>query len=129
MPDIPVDQATFDAVRLAANASGLTMSDVVRRALATLAAADPAPERDPWVEVPVYAEYRGRRVEGLFLPATSRLVVTTAPLAGREFASPTAAAGAVVAEVNPGRTSPTNGWRFWHVTASGEFLDVLRAVR
>ena len=126
MPEITVDQATYDAVRLAANAAGVTLSEIVRRALAALAAAEPPAERDPWAEVPVHGEYRGRRVEGLFLPATSRLVVTTGALAGREFASPTAAATAVVALSNPERTSSTNGWRFWHV-ASGDFLDAVRS--
>lgn len=127
MPEITVDQATYDALRLAANAAGVTMSEIIRRALAALTAGEPPPEPDPWVDVPVYGEYRGRRVEGRFLPATSRLVVTTGSLAGQEFASPTAAATAVVALANPARASSTNGWRFWHVAESGDFLDVLRS--
>ena len=127
MPDITVDDATYDALRLAANAAGVPVGEVVRRALAALAAAAPRAERDPWQEVEVYAEYRGRRVEGRFVPATARLAVTTGELAGQVFASPSAAAGAVLAALNPARDARTNGWRFWHVTSTGDHLDTLRA--
>lgn len=129
MPEIPVDVRTYDALRLAANAAGVPIEEIVRRAVAALMAATPPAEPDPWDEVAVYAEYRGRRFEGRFVPATSRLAVTTGELAGQVYDSPSAAAGAVVALVNPARDARTNGWRFWHVASTGDHLDALRAAR
>ena len=129
MPEITVDAPTYEALRLAANVAGVPIGEIVRRGLAALAAANPPAEPDPWDEVPVVAEYLGRRFEGRFVPATSRLVITTGELAGRAFHSPSAAAGAVVAAVNPARDARTNGWRFWHVAETGDHLDVLRAAR
>ncbi len=129
MPEITVDAQTYDLLRVAANAAGVPISEIVRRGMAALRGETPPPESDPWEEVPVYALYRGRRFDGMFVAATARLVVTSGELAGRAFASPSAAAGAVVAAVSPGRDPRTNGWRLWRVAATGDYLDVLRTRR
>jgi len=129
VPEITVDAQTYDVLRIAANAAGVPISEIVRRGVAALRGETPPPEPDPWEEVPVYAEYRGRRFEGMFVAATARLVVTSGELAGRAFGSPSAAAGAVLAAVNPDRDARTNGWRLWRVAATGDYLDVLRTRR
>src|SRR5687767_3429214 len=75
----------------------------------------PPAVKEPWTPIEVYGEYNGERVEGKYLPATKRLTVTTGTLAGQSFKSPSGAARAVVAVLNPERTATqTNGWRFWH---------------
>jgi hypothetical protein len=129
VPEITVDVETYDLLRVAANAAGVSISEVVRRGVAALRGDPPPPDPDPWEEVPVYATYRGLRFDGLFVAATARLVVTTGELAGQAFSSPSAAAGAVVALVNPGRDARTNGWRLWRLAATGDYLDVLRSRR
>ena len=127
MPQIDVDEPTYDALRIAANAAGVSMSEIVVRALAALAHEAPRPVADPWDEVPIFTNYAGRRVDARFLPATRRVVITSGPLAGRDFASPSAAAGAVIAATRPGTDTRANGWRFWHVASSGDYLDGLRS--
>lgn len=126
MPKITVDAETYELLRVTAADAGLTIPELVRRLLSELLG-DTPPEPEPRDEVAVYAEYRGRRFEGTFTPATSELVVTSGELAGRAFATPSAAAGAVLRVVNPERTSRANGWLLWHVAATGEHLHVLRA--
>jgi hypothetical protein len=75
----------------------------------------------------VWGEYDGRRVEGEYLPATRRLTVTSDPLAGTTFKTPSGAARSVIAALNPARNAAqANGWRFWHITETGERLEVLR---
>lgn len=129
MPEIVVDAQTYDLLRIAANTAGVPISEIVRRGVSALLGEEPPADPDPWEEVPVYAEYRGRRFDGLFVAATARLVVTTGELAGQAFNSPSAAAGAVLAVVNPDRDARTNGWRLWKVAATGDYLDVLRTRR
>jgi hypothetical protein len=127
---IEIDDRTRDMIRFAAKVAGIGESDVVARAVEAYcrapSEAEPPP-RDLWTEVAVYARYQGTRVEGRFLPATRRLTVTTEPLKGRAFNSPSGAAAAVVAAVNPDRnTIHTNGWTFWRVTATDAPLVALR---
>lgn len=81
---------------------------------------------DVWAPVAVYGTYKGHRIDGEYLPATRRLRMTTGPLAGRRFESPSDAARAVVAALGAPGPSPTNGWRFWRLTTTDERIDVLR---
>ena len=77
--------------------------------------------------MPVYGIYHGRRVEGMFTPATQRLVVTSEPLAGKGFKSPSGAARAVVAALNPARAVPNlNGWTFWRTVATDDRIEIYR---
>ncbi|MEU0104244.1 hypothetical protein ABZ313_02605 [Streptomyces sp. NPDC006251] len=76
--------------------------------------------------VRVHAVYRGERIQGLFHTATRSLTVTRGPLAGQSFLSPSAAAMAVIQDLNPDRSPNTNGWLFWRVTSSGAELKSLR---
>ncbi|HEX8001785.1 MAG TPA: hypothetical protein VF519_03730 [Mycobacteriales bacterium] len=104
-------------------------AEVVARAVQAYAREHPPAERpglDPWEPVAVYAQYAEHRVEGLYLPATRRLTVTSGPVAGTRYKTPSGAARAVVAAFNPSRASTTNGWRFWRVVDTDERLEVLR---
>jgi hypothetical protein len=133
MPDVgllELDDHTHGLVRFAARLFGVSEAEVVARAMRQFSeqGADAVrPARDPWTPVDVYGEYDGTRVEGQYLPATRRLTVTSAPIAGSSFKSPSGAARAVVAALNPARTATqTNGWRFWHLAETHERLEVLR---
>ncbi len=128
MPVIEVDERTYAQVRFAARMASLTEADVVARAVDAFVRSDEGrPVRDPWDPVPVYAEYGEHRVEALYLPANHRVTVTTPPVAGQSFRSPSGAARAVVTAVNPTRNATqTNGWKFWHVAATGDRLEALR---
>jgi len=125
---IDIDDQTHAYVRFAARVASVTEAEVVARAVAAYLQEKPNPSPpDPWTPVPVYAEYRGHRVEGQFVPRTQRLVVTGEPAPGRSFKSPSGAARAVVAALNPSRESVhTNGWRFWRLVDTDDRLDVLR---
>jgi hypothetical protein len=124
---ISVDERTFALLRTAAQLLGAPESDVLERALILLIQSVARPPHDPWTPVSIYAEYDGNRVEALFLPATGRITVTTEPVAGRRFKSPSGAARAVVAALNPARTQVQgNGWRFWRLIETDERLEVLR---
>lgn len=122
-----------EIVQFAARASGVSESVIVGRAvdalLATPRADDTAPV-DPWEEVAVHGTYAGHVVEGRYIPATGRLLVTSGPLTGKPFKSPSGAARACIAAINPDRAATqTNGWTFWHVTGNGARLSAYRGLR
>jgi hypothetical protein len=127
---IELDERTHELVRFAARMFSLSESEIVARAVLSFGEQSPTfarPRRDPWQPVELYGEYEGHRVGGLYLPATKRVTVTTPPLAGEKFKSPSGAARAVVAALNPERASTqTNGWRFWHLVETDERLEVMR---
>lgn len=133
MGRIELDAETHARIRFAARLLGVSESEVIARAVAGIsdengpAAAVPSPARDPWAPVPIYAEYEGRRIDAEYVAATRRLIVTSAPLTGQTFKTPSAAARAVVAALNPARVAThTNGWRFWRVAETHARLDSLR---
>ena len=89
-------EETHRVVRFAARVFGVSEAEVISRFVAEYAGLaappPPRPESDPWQAVPVYGDYDGRHVEGLYLPATRRLTVTGEPLPGKRFKSPSGAA-------------------------------------
>lgn len=126
---VELDESTHALVRFAARMFNVTESEIVARAVQAYSREHPPverPARDPWEPVAVYATYDGNRVEGLYLPATRRLTVTSGPVAGSRYKSPSGAARAVVAAYRPARESTTNGWRFWRLVDTDERLEVLR---
>lgn len=130
MPVIDVDDETYERVRFAAGVLRVTEAEVIAMAIRAFgerpaATAEPAP--DPWTPVAIYGRYEGQRVEAQYVAATRRVVVTSGSLAGTTFTSPSAAARAVIADLNPARaSSPANGWVFWRVVATDDRLDSLR---
>ena len=65
-------------------------------------------------------------MEAQYDPRSSSLKVTAGPAAGRRFKSPSAAAIAVVSELNPHVHPNRNGWSFWTITATGKRLQSIR---
>lgn len=129
MATIELDDETYQLVLFAARLFGVSESEVVARAVRALSQPDAvtAPAPDLWVPVPLYGEYEGHRVEAEYVRATRRLTVTTPPLAGQTFSTPSAAATAVIGALKPARASAqTNGWKFWRIAATHQRLETLR---
>ncbi|WP_261560533.1 hypothetical protein [Frankia tisae] len=77
--------------------------------------------------VAVYVDYEGHRTFGRYDPKTTRIDITTGPLTGRSFKTPTGAARAVIAHYKSDINSNRNGWLFWVLDdGSGEFLQSIR---
>lgn len=76
--------------------------------------------------VAIHVRYGGQRTDAVFDPATDEVTVTSGPLSGRTFSSPSGAAVAVVHEINPRVTPARNGWTFWVVDNTGKLLGTQR---
>lgn len=143
---VHIDDATYARLVVAARLMDCTVGDVVARLVDRLANDDVAPSlinpgaavatprkehrytpparvsTDPAVEwIPVYKTYKANRIQGEFNPRTHEVRLSTEPWANKIFASPTAAAVAVVDHFSGDvRESPnTNGRKFWKVAATG----------
>jgi hypothetical protein len=77
-------------------------------------------------QIAVHAEYQGTRIEGVFDRTDRSLAIVSGPAAGRRFNTPSAAAIAVVTELNPAVNPNRNGWGFWTVTETGSRLQSVR---
>jgi hypothetical protein len=128
---IEVDDHTNRAIEFAARMAGLTPGEVVARlveqaSMPTLAppAADASGAPDV---INVHADYAGHRTQGTYDPVTTRVDITSGPLAGQSFKTPTGAARAVVAHYKPEISPNRNGWKFWILNdGSGRLLQRLR---
>lgn len=131
METVEVDDATFRDLSLIARAAGLTHGQAVAFLVEQFHQASHPEESTPgtYDGVPVYATYQGHRVEGRFDTATGGLTVTSSPLAGTWFRSPSGAAKAVVAALKPGVTPNRSGYDFWFVTSTGKTLSSIRPGR
>jgi hypothetical protein len=128
METIELDSRTFRDLSLIAKARGLTPGQAVEflieefsREASPRSVAGNEPEG-----VKVYATYQGHRVEGVFNPRTGGLTVTSEPLAATWHRSPSGAAKAVVATLNPGVTPNRSGYDFWFVAETGMTLASIR---
>lgn len=123
MPTVEVDDATFEVLRMLAAYSGVQPSDVIAKLIADLSpGVGPAIPTTPG-GIPIHKVYKGVRCDGVFDPRTGTVSIASGPLTGRAFATPSAAAVAVVKAINPGRSNPeTNGYRFWK-TEGGGYLE------
>jgi hypothetical protein len=65
-------------------------------------------------------------VDGVFHRPSHRLDISTGPLAGRSYRTPSGAAIAVVSSLDQSVSPNRNGWRFWVVSATGEQLETMR---
>jgi len=130
MPEIPVSPATEERIALLARAWRVSAGEAVQRLLDEFQRGQPAAKPVAASgHVSVHAVYGGTRVEGRFDTTSQGLEITSGPLAGTAYRSPSGAAIAVVSlhnrSVNPNR----NGWTFWIVSQSGERLKTLRRTR
>jgi hypothetical protein len=112
---IEVDDRIGFALEFAARMLNTSPGGVVERLVtdAGYAALVPLPYDLPLVDV--YADYAGHRTHGRFDRVTSRIDVTSGPLAGRSFKSPSGAARALIRHYNPSATGSRNGLKFWRV--------------
>ena len=128
---IEVDDHTYRAIEFAARMANITAGEVVARLVeqaSVPALVPPAAEAGGASDVlNVYADYAGHRTQGTYDPVTTRIDITSGPLAGRSFKTPTGAARAVVAHYKPGISPNRNGWMFWILSdGSGRLLQRIR---
>jgi hypothetical protein len=131
MKSILVTDGVHERIALLGRAWSYTDGEVVRRLLDEFSSSERRPgDADSSVaradDVAVHAVYEGNRIEGVFRPDTKGLDITTGVLAGRSFKSPSGAAIAVVQAHNPDVHPNRNGWSFWIVTESGQWLQSIR---
>ncbi|MFB7085520.1 hypothetical protein [Streptomyces sp. NPDC056296] len=118
-PTIEVDEQTHRSIEFAARMGGTTAGEVVARLVRTASVPPSAPAAtskegvEEGRKVNVYADYEGRRTRGSFDRDTNRIDITSGPLAGQSFKTPTGAARAVVTYYRPDVNPNRNGWSFW----------------
>ncbi|WP_329103976.1 hypothetical protein OG792_28350 [Micromonospora sp. NBC_01699] len=131
MEVIEIDSRTFRELTLIAKAAGLTHGQAVAFLIEEFHRASSPAQVSQGVPdgIPVHATYQGQRVEGVFDTATGGLTVTSAPLPGKWFRSPSGAAKAVVAALKPDVTPNRSGYDFWFVNSTGKTLASIRSGR
>lgn len=118
MPQITIDDDTHQRLSLVARVAKLDISEVVRilandRPIEN--SADVLDMDSNWV--PIYSNYLHSKITGDFNPKTRAVRITSGDLIGTEYSAPSAAAIAVVRDLNPKRENPhTNGLKFWKDT-------------
>ncbi|MCZ4564140.1 sigma factor-like helix-turn-helix DNA-binding protein [Rhodococcus sp. IEGM 1401] len=65
--------------------------------------------------VAIYSVYKGIKTKARLYPTIGAVAILDGPLAGRDFATPSGAAKAVVAYYSPSVNPLRNGWAFWLV--------------
>ena len=127
MGEIAVAHEVHERISLLALAWGTSEGKAVERLLDAFQKSGPR-HQDPNVDrrIRVHAVYEGARTDGLFEPVSEALEITSGPLAGRSFRSPSGAAVAVVQATNRGINPNRNGWSFWIQTETGEILQMIR---
>jgi hypothetical protein len=128
---IEVDEQTYRSLEFAARISNITSGEVVARlvkaaSIPQTAAATPTTPGTRG-KVAVYGDYEGHRTHGSYDRDTSRIDISSGPLAGQSFKTPTGAARAVVSHYKPDVSPNRNGWSFWVLDdGSGRFLQSIR---
>ncbi|HWG99096.1 MAG TPA: hypothetical protein VNV66_07170 [Pilimelia sp.] len=123
MPIVEVDAATDRYLAFAAQLAGVSKGAVIAQMIERMRAAEPS-ERP--TELMIYADYAGHRTHGVFVPGPGRVEITSGPLAGSSYKTPSEAARAVVAQYNPTVSPHRNGWTFWSLESSGQPLQTVR---
>ncbi|WP_370943971.1 DUF4357 domain-containing protein [Amycolatopsis sp. cg5] len=109
MPDVAVSPEGHKRIRLLARAWSISEGEVISRLLDQFQHGAPGSEST----VEIFGIYQETRVEAVYHTASERVDVTTGELAGQSFKSPSGAACAVVAALNPDIAPNRNGWTFW----------------
>lgn len=127
MAMIEVDEATHRSIEFAAKMAGVSTGEVVARLVAQTSVPGTADGSAQDESVAIYADYEGRRTQGRFDSRTHRVDITSGPLAGKSYKTPSGAAIAVVSHYNPTINPNRNGWGFWVLDdGSGRLLRTLR---
>lgn len=118
----------YDKVRLLAQAWGTDDNGAIRRLLdAFQRSADEgsaAGATEGAVEVHVIFEKV--RTDAVYDRSTRSITITSGPLAGKSFGTPSGAASAVIKEYRPDVSPSRNGWSFWTISADGRLLQSIR---
>lgn len=130
MAQIEVDDATDAYLAFAASIAGMTKGQVIARLVAQVQAVvasreDESGEEEP-APVRIYADYGGHRTFASFIPGPGRIEITSGPLTGQSFRTPSQAAREIVKYYNPDVNPHRNGWGFFLVAATGAPLQTLR---
>ena len=128
MGHIEVSDETYRDLELLAASWRTTVGEAVARLVDTPSTAS-TPEGEPADASPllaVHAVYAGTRTEATFDPRNRVVTITSGPLSGRSFTSPSGARIAVVRLLNPSVSPIGNGWHFWVITDTGARLRTLR---
>ena len=129
---IEVTRDTYEKLMLAARMTNSSPGEIVARMIASATApiTDDAPPKDgngvDTDTVDVYATYEGHRTTGEFNPQTRRLEITSGPLSGESYKTPSAAARRVIESHNPEVNSNRNGWSFWLLDEGDAPLQTIR---
>ena len=136
MPSLNVDEETAEAIRGLAKEHAMTVGAVVELLLQAyhedvgrqvLTNARPIKDRAPdGSSVEVFMTYENERICAQFAPSTTSLAISSGPLAGQAFRSPSGAAKAVIQHTNPASDGSRNGWITWFVASSGQPLQSIR---
>lgn len=130
MAEVKVSHHVYERLTLLAVAWEISEGEVVERLLNDFQKSGQR-RQEPRTDdrIRVHASYEGTQTDGLFDPASEVIEITSGPLAGKSFKSPSGAATAVVQAANP-RVSPNrNGWSFWIRTDTGQMLQMSRRQR
>jgi hypothetical protein len=118
----------YSKVRLLSQAWGVDDSEVIRRLLERFQ--KPADEKDsadrPETEVPVHVIFEKVRTEAIYDRSIRSITISSGPLTGQAFSTPSGAAAAVIKHYRPDVSPSRNGWSFWTVTADGNLLQSIR---
>jgi hypothetical protein len=124
---IEVDDHTYRSLEFAARMSNSTAAQVVARLVEQASMSKPADLPAAKSTLTVYADYAGHRTHGAYDAETKRVDITSGPLGGRSYKTPTGAACAVVAHYKPNINANRNGWSFWILgDGSGQPLQSVR---
>lgn len=128
---VEVDDDTARSLEFAARIAGTSVREVIARLVAEASAplGDHAKESPDTREarIAIYADYAGQRTRATYDETTTRVDVTSGPLSGRSFKTPTGAARAVIGHYKPDINPNRNGWTFWTVDdGSGQLLHAIR---
>ncbi|MFI7076973.1 hypothetical protein ACIBO1_06755 [Micromonospora sp. NPDC049903] len=131
MPSIEIDDDTDRYLSFAAEIAGLSKGQIVAKLVvdARSRLRAPLPERGDREEpkaVRVYADYAGHRTYASFVPGPGRMEITSGPLAGQVFKTPSQAARAIVGHHKPEVSPHRNGWSFFLIEDSNVPLQSLR---
>ncbi|MEV0001270.1 hypothetical protein AB0H28_03145 [Micromonospora sp. NPDC050980] len=131
MPLIDIDEDTDNYLAFAADVAGLTKGQIVARLVRearTRAGArrDEPTDGEETPAVKVYADYAGHRTFASFVPGPGRIEITSGPLAGRVYKTPSQAAREIVKHYNPEVSPHRNGWSFFLISDNSAPLQTLR---
>jgi hypothetical protein len=128
MPNIEVDQETYDELKFASNLTGVSISQIVGQLVAQSRTASATSEElgGKPDTVPIHSFYEGHHTEALYYRRGGRIEILTGSLAGRTFKTPSEAAKEVVTLYNPDVTANRNGWTFWVITETKAPLQSIR---